>query len=911
MRRGSMPILKNLPPWLKASALSPSGPEPGGGGGRGPYADVILHNMSLTHKPFEEEEVGDEQAWRQQRRHDSLLEGGVAHDRNPFDDEEDENEANEVRRGGSGKSSFKGTLDRVRGASPLKALGKLGKGLRLSSRSNKSSSAASSPQGSIGTPSPDVRKKKGRRSSEGSLLRIAGRCRDSLRKESLPSSELCSNSEADNSSRRLSFMKLVGRNKHKRESGVDQASSHGPEEESVEEEVPEVKPREPLSVLEILQLVTKRDLFLADTHILELEQECADLVLQLQPAGGSLAVTPEDVVVTSPGAGGGGNKDSSRRKAKDVELLYEALKKEMWEIVRQALHSPTAGPNLGLVVQVLEQEETTDAAWASKENDAAAATNSTASSGSRPRQLKRQWREVVVEAANEQLPQTAEVKSGALSAYLEKVKSRMVEDLKAALNNVVPIYPKEYDAFQVYVQSYHQAVSRCLRNIVDSQQLEIKDIYSLLDWVYNLYNKEVLDVLSSMAPVSQRGLGALLSSEATDKLELDCLNSVRGKVTNELSRLLDEEEKTWRECLNSQGCRITLADTVTKKLQEDLERSAAINTDLGARVAKCCLNGFADFLYSFQRKVEMFLETAMLEYREEESGYISTTIALVNCCPVFRDFVEECQQSESVAAADSAQRANSSLDRVINAGVKVLSDKLFEQIRPLFDKLVKRKWLNDASVLESIETTVKDAFLCFSDMASPPYQLLVSDVHKRVMVEYLRALMRGRIICTSQKMRKKMGGRLRDEGKRIKTLFKEQGSPATWLDSAIPHISEIILLEDVPSLQMEVGILVREFPDMRRKHISALLNIRGMTRNLERQEVLNIVKDMETSETLTKLTRDQALFAEVPVTSEMHCLNMAFSRVALATSSCFSTISLQCKRPSHRHQNHDPHDDIL
>lgn len=35
------------------------------------------------------------------------------------------------------------------------------------------------------------------------------------------------------------------------------------------------------------------------------------------------------------------------------------------------------------------------------------------------------------------------------------------------------------------------------------------------------------------------------------------------------------------------------------------------------------------------------------------------------------------------------------------------------------------------------------------------------------------------------------------------------------MDSALSHISEIIQLEDVPSIQMEVAVLVREFPDIR------------------------------------------------------------------------------------------------
>lgn len=56
----------------------------------------------------------------------------------------------------------------------------------------------------------------------------------------------------------------------------------------------------------------------------------------------------------------------------------------------------------------------------------------------------------------------------------------------------------------------------------------------------------------------------------------------------------------------------------------------------------------------------------------------------------------------------------------------------------------------------------------------------------------------------------------RDRGLMLSCSFSlTQESSASWLDSAIPHLSEIILLEDKPSIQMEVGVLVREFPDIR------------------------------------------------------------------------------------------------
>lgn len=74
--------------------------------------------------------------------------------------------------------------------------------------------------------------------------------------------------------------------------------------------------------------------------------------------------------------------------------------------------------------------------------------------------------------------------------------------------------------------------------------------------------------------------------------------------------------------------------------------------------------------------------------------------------------------------------------------------------------------------------------------------------------------------------------------------------------------------------------------------MSAILNIRGMTRQVERQEILNIVKDIESSDGggSARLPRDRALFSEVPVTSEVHCLNVGLSRIALTASSCFTSL---------------------
>ena len=244
--------------------------------------------------------------------------------------------------------------------------------------------------------------------------------------------------------------------------------------------------------------MNNRDLLQADTHIQELERECE--VLALLPNTSNLTPsfpsTPSSLGSSTPSLqddllSSNATLDSGRRKAKDVELLYEALQKEMWDIVRESLRQPTAGPNLGLVVLVIQQEEHADASWALREDKPQREGPQNPSQPShRPRRLKQKWRQAVAEATDWSLPQQVDTKAGQLALYLERLRSRMVDDLDAARRNAVAIYPEEFAAFQVYVESYHRVVAKRLRTIT-SGPLQITDVYSLLDWFYNIYNRHV------------------------------------------------------------------------------------------------------------------------------------------------------------------------------------------------------------------------------------------------------------------------------------------------------------------------------------------------------------------------------------------------------------------------------------
>ncbi|XP_051979008.1 tumor necrosis factor alpha-induced protein 2-like [Xyrauchen texanus] len=844
--------------------------------------------------------------------------------------EAQENEANTEQHGGSkvteGSKEKRGTLERICGSSPLKTLGKLGKGLRITGRNVWGATPSLRSATLPATPS-SGKKRNYRRASEEilTLLRLASRRKESERRESLPAGDLTKENEED-TRRRPSFLQMVSLSKLRGDS-LTNCSSQEDEQEIVEEDQP-VKRREPLSVLEILQLVNQRDLLLADTHMQELEREC-----ELDPSFWT-QTTPTSTTPSNPPTltlppwfplwSGSGNEDSGPsmwdaglRKVKDVELLYEALQREMWDVVRESLRQPCTGPQLGLVVLVIQQEEQADKVWAFRQeaqSNLQAGVHSEdhsvlyegARPAKRPRKLHQRWVEAVRQAADWCLPQPGGIAAGQMGKYLERLQGRVVEDMDAARRNVVAVYPEEFSVFQVYLQSYHRAVAKRLKTITCGP-IQITDTYSLLDWIYNIYNRDVLATVGAMGTIVCEALDPLLPEDVIDRLEEGCVDTVWEKVTTELSQVLDDEEKRWAQTLHIEEYQSGLACSIIQRVKVDLDRSTAVSQPLGARIARCTLNGLADFLYSFQRKVEMFHDTQS-EFGDRGDGYVSRTIALVNCVPPFRSFVERCRLCDTLGTEDVSKRAHSSLERIVNQSVQVLTDILFEHIRPFFDKLVKRKWLDNTEAYESIEATIKQIFKKFRRMDCSPYQTLVNEVHRLVLVEYVRAIMRGRVICTSLKMRKRVAFRLQDEAKQLKALFKDLESTASWLESVIIHLADIIVLEDTPSIQMEVGVLVKEFPDIRRRHISSVLNVRGMVHQTDRQEILAIVRDLETSDSAFNLPRDHAFFSEIAVAKDMPCLGLVLIRCAWTVTSWVTSA-----RPHHKHrtrnQNEKKHAD--
>uniref|UniRef100_A0A2K5F4Z7 Exocyst complex component 3 like 2 n=1 Tax=Aotus nancymaae TaxID=37293 RepID=A0A2K5F4Z7_AOTNA len=645
---------------------------------------------------------------------------------------------------------------------------------------------------------------------------------------------------AGEAARRLAFLRLGRGSKPQRASLAERVVPAGEAAPEPPPKVPEPpKMKEPLSVLEILSLIQQRELARADEHILELEAE------ELASSGGGAPGPPK-----AEGAGGG-------RRARDVALLYEALQRELWALVRETLAGPGpgAGAGAGAVAQlgqVLVQEEAAD--------------------GRRPeaaRKLRARWAEAVARAARERLEAAAPGAPGGLAGQLEALRARLLEDMAVVRGRLAPAYPAGLGAFSVYLRGYHGALAEWLGTSA-RRRLPLADRYALLHWHNQVYPREVLGLVD-IAALENRELGPLLSPGTLRGLEDECVTDVKAQTRAALLRVLQEDEEHWGSLEDQPS---SLAQDVCELLEEHTERAPRISQEFGERMAHCCLGGLAEFLQSFQQRVERFHENPAVRELLPDT-YISKTIALVNCGPPLRALAERLARVGPPESEPAREASASALDHVTRLCHRVLADLLFQELQPHFNKLMRRKWLSSPEALDGIVGTLGAQALALRRMQDEPYQALVAELHRRALVEYVRPLLRGRLRCSSARTRSRMAGRLREDAAQLQRLFRRLESQASWLDAVVPHLAEVLQLEDTPSIQVEVGVLVRDYPDIRRKHVAALLDIRGLRNTAARQEILAVARDLELSEEgALSPPRDRAFFADIPVPRPSFCLSL-------------------------------------
>ncbi|EGV97031.1 Exocyst complex component 3-like protein [Cricetulus griseus] len=140
--------------------------------------------------------------------------------------------------------------------------------------------------------------------------------------------------------------------------------------------------------------------------------------------------------------------------------------------------------------------------------------------------------------------------------------------------------------------------------------------------------------------------------------------------------------------------------------------------------------------------------------------------------------------------------------------------------------------------------------------------LLLAEAERTVVLQYLRALMQGRLVCRSADERTQAAERLQHDATQLKELFLGLGlEESAHCAPVLLALRELLNLHDPTLLGLEVAGLRQKFPDVSEDHVSALLDLRGDVSREHRQAALS---SLQAGPPPSPSTGRRALFSLVP-----------------------------------------------
>uniref|UniRef100_A0AC34RL41 Exocyst complex component 3 n=1 Tax=Panagrolaimus sp. JU765 TaxID=591449 RepID=A0AC34RL41_9BILA len=178
----------------------------------------------------------------------------------------------------------------------------------------------------------------------------------------------------------------------------------------------------------------------------------------------------------------------------DVERLAQDLAKQIWYICSRALEAVQGvdnGPQqLVSALRIIEREERIDTYYVER-----LSANDNFMPPGRPRKWRAKLFEILAKTVNQRVEGNQLLERSTnkhwLAVYLEVCRKVVVEDLKVVKKALVVCFPPEYRIYDRYIDTYHGAISRRLREIA-SEKLEKNELVQLLGWVQSYGGPEIL-----------------------------------------------------------------------------------------------------------------------------------------------------------------------------------------------------------------------------------------------------------------------------------------------------------------------------------------------------------------------------------------------------------------------------------
>ncbi|XP_005410824.1 PREDICTED: exocyst complex component 3-like protein 4 isoform X2 [Chinchilla lanigera] len=496
------------------------------------------------------------------------------------------------------------------------------------------------------------------------------------------------------------------------------------------------------------------------------------------------------------------------RRVMDVSLHYDRLANEMGAIVRETL-APEGVPAAMLteLARVVRAEE-----------EAHPAPPAGGDILLTPRHWRRQWEDAVRRSARERVclagagatPGATEGEPG-LAQILSELGGVVRGDLQKVHREVRPAYEVAgLPAWETYLRAFHAAVGQRLQELArDARGCE--QLYLLLDWVANVYGSpDFLDARDLALP--EEPLPPLLAPDVWAQLESDYTRFLESKIAGYFDRILQLEQSGWAASGGPEELqgryRAPLSTDIHMLVAEHVKASSAISAELEATTLRICAREIRLFVPRFEK--------ALLESGAASEPRLG---AYINAC-------EELRTSLLARFPGMLEELEKPLLAAVHSFQKHLLQGLQRDVQPLFRSVFIKNWLTQ-DTLGPLMDKVK-AFAYHLTLVAPPVaQETLQEVHRFVVREYLAQVLRPSVRFRGEE-RVRGAQRMSEDAQAISEAFRDLGSESTWLNQAIPCVAEILGETYKDDIRRHLETLIRSYPDIRRKHVLAILALRRL-----------------------------------------------------------------------------------
>ncbi|XP_045572795.1 exocyst complex component 3-like protein 4 isoform X3 [Salmo salar] len=602
------------------------------------------------------------------------------------------------------------------------------------------------------------------------------------------------------------------------------------EEEREREESVEIKesytlpeiPLTPLSVMQINELIKTEVLEEAHLNLLSLRQE-----FQREREECMEEASPMELA----------------KKEKDLSILYRAMQEKVKEIVCNSNSLPSCNKELLMhVARVIQEEETREAE-----------PGGVVGLGD----WRGAWREAVSKGVEATLKRVnldrPEQNASWLAIHLGLLGKAIVEDLEKVKGELQGSYPPSFNVFSTYMSCYHGAVSQHL-NTLQQQVTDLKDYYALLDWIINCYESEKIMSSPSLRPeMEAEKIGLSLEEGFLDQLKGKYCMRAKEDMRASLDRILElENEDIWikKQAPETDDEHFLNSDIhmdIWTKVKSNAVNSKRIDVNLEMRVVCSCLEELQQFPKRFETKLTYCCNSV-----ENPSLWADYQITYINTFTALKEHMEGYRESCPT--------------------------------QPYLRRMMTRKWLStDEDFQQLYSRTEKLTHRC-SQMRPPNVQTFLSRLHYYVVKEYVSQLMKNNYSCKNRK-HDKAATKMRAQWDKLKDLFKEM-TAHDWLHPVGDHLSNIIGETNKRDIKNHLKLFVADYPDISKKHLSAVLYFRGLMRGRERQVILQRLTELKRELGTAGNIGDnrRALFSDMQVTNTDCLADMPFFCLLLPDS---------------------------